>query len=121
MNHTHDLAEWAAFLLLGVGVHASFSVVWFVTVDAHRSDFDPRPVVQRVLASGTYRVRLAVWDVTRSKALYPLLREWDNAPHDARELASVVALDVRLTAREAALTAAALLALLLPAPEGATR
>lgn len=97
MSQTHDLAEWAAFLSLGVGVHAGFSVFWFLLVDAHRSDFprlwqaavDARHAFDRALAAGL---------------------RWVEA----------VALDARLTAREAALTAAALAALLLPATE-ATR
>jgi hypothetical protein len=97
MSHTHGLSEWAAFLSLGVGVHAAFSVVWFLTVDAHRSDFprlwqaavDVRGYVNWVVAS---LERLAREDVAYA----------------------------RLTLREAALTAAALLALLLPtSPEGA--
>lgn len=98
MSQTHDLAEWFAFLSLGVGVHASFSVFWFLLVDAHRTDFprlwqaavDARHVFDRALAAGL---------------------RWVEA----------VVLDARLTAREAALTAAALAALLLPVTEGATR
>lgn len=98
MTHTHSLAEWAAFLSLGVGVHASFSVFYFLLVDAHRSDF-PRLWQAAVDARHTF-----------DRALMAGLR-WVEA----------VALDARLTVREAALTAAALLALLLPATEGATR
>lgn len=98
MSHTHDLAEWASVLSLGVGVHAAFPAVYFVLVDAHRSDF-PR-----------------LWQAAV------------HARHDAdRALASLLlwiadaATYARLTLREAALSAAALLALLLPATEGATR
>lgn len=98
MNHTHDLSEWAAFLSLGVGIHASFSVVWFVTVDAHRSDF-PR-----------------LW-----QAAVDARHDADWAAASALHLADELVLDVRLTVRSAALAAAALLALLLPTPEGATR
>lgn len=98
MSQTHDLAEWAAFLSLGVGVHASFSVFWFLLVDARRSDF-PRLWQAAVDARHTF-----------DRALVAGLR-WVEA----------VVLDARLTAREAALTAAALAALLLPATEGATR
>jgi hypothetical protein len=94
MSQTHDLAEWAAFLSLGVGVHASFSVFWFLLVDAHRTDFpwlwqtavDARHTFDRALAAGL---------------------RWVEA----------VVLDARLTARETALTAAALLALLTIRPE----
>jgi hypothetical protein len=39
MSQTHDLAEWASVLSLGIGVHASFSVFWFLLVDASRRDF----------------------------------------------------------------------------------
>jgi hypothetical protein len=91
MSHTHDLAEWAAFLSLGIAVHASFSVFYFLLVDAHRSDFDPRPWLARVLGS---------------EVLYPLLREWDSARH---------------ASREALRDAAALLLLLTTSPKGALR
>lgn len=99
MSHTHSLAEWAAFLSLGVGVHASFSVFYFLLVDASRSDFprlwqaavDARHAADRALVAGLLWVADAVTYA-------------------------------RLTAREAALSVAALLALLLPAsPNGATR
>lgn len=103
MSHTHDLAEWASVLSLGVGVHASFSVFWFLLVDSDSArDFDPRPLLARAISS---------------EAAYPLLREFDNAKHTAH----VVADRVRHIPLDAALTAAALLALLLPATEGATR
>lgn len=91
MSRTHDLAEWAAFLSLGVAVHASFSVGWFLLVDAHRTDFDPRPAVRRAVCS---------------EAVYPLLREWDIARH---------------ASREALRDAAALLLLLTTSPKGALR
>lgn len=106
MSRTHDLAEWAAFLSLGVGVHAAFSVFWFLLVDAHRSDFDPRPAVSRAVESG--RLDGALVTVA-------------NARYDARELVTGVVLDARLSLRHAAVTGAALAALLLPATEGATR
>lgn len=97
MSRTHDLAEWAAFLSLGVGVHASFSVFYFLLVDAHRSDF-PRLWQAAVHARH---------DVDRAYASLALLVRTDVAY-------------VRFSLREAALTVAALLALLLPAsPEGA--
>ncbi|MEH0629881.1 hypothetical protein [Streptomyces stelliscabiei] len=98
MSHTHDLAEWAAFLSLGVGVHASFSVFWFLLVDAHREDF-PR-----------------VW-----QAAVHARHDVDRALVAGLRWAEAVVLDARLSLREAALSVAALLALLLPATEGATR
>lgn len=39
MSQTHSLAEWASVLSLGIGVHASFSVFYFLLVDASRRDF----------------------------------------------------------------------------------
>lgn len=56
-----------------------------------------------------------------SGRLDPLLVAVANARYDARELAAGVALDARLSLRHAAVTGAALAALLLPATEGATR
>lgn len=97
MSQTHSLAEWFAFLSLGVGVHAAFSVFYFLLVDASRSDF-PRLWQAAVDARHAFD-----W------ALVAGLR-WVEA----------VLLDARLTAREAALTGAAIAALLLPT-EGATR
>lgn len=98
MSQTHDLAEWARFLSLGVGVHAAFSVVYFVFVDASRSDF-PR-----------------LWQAAV------------HARHDADRAVAGLLLWIadavtyaRLAAREVALTVAALAALLLPATEGATQ
>ncbi|MFF6781370.1 hypothetical protein [Streptomyces sp. NPDC012510] len=91
-GHTHSLAEWAAFLSLGVGVHAAFSVVWFLLVDSDSArDFDPRPWLARAI---------------RSEAVYPLLREWDIARH---------------ASREALRDAAALLLLLTTSPKGQLR
>lgn len=95
MNHTHTLAEWAAFLLLGLGLSSAASVPFWLTYDANLCDFDPRPAVSRVLESG----RLDFVLVTVANAKY----------------------DARIAARDAAVTGAALLALLLPAPEGAVR
>ena len=83
MSQTHSLAEWASVLSLGISVHASFSVFWFLLVDAHRADFDPRPLLARAI---------------RSEAVYPLLREWGIARHASREaLRDVAALLLLLT------------------------
>jgi hypothetical protein len=94
MSRTHDLGEWAAFLSLGVGVWASWAALMWLLTDAHREDF-PR-----------------LWQAAV------------HARHDFdRTLASLLmwiadaALYARVTSRDAALTAAALLALLLPATE----
>jgi hypothetical protein len=103
VSRTHDLAEWAAFLSLGVGVHASFSVGWFLLVDSDSvRDFDPRPAVYRALESGRFDAVLI-------------------AIPAAKDTARAAAVRVQRAPLDAALTAAALLALLLPATEGATR
>lgn len=78
-----------AAISLSVGVAAAVSVPVLLLGDAHRSDFDPRPWLSRVL---------------RSEAVYPLLREWDSA---------------RCASREAFRDAAALLLLLTTSPKGA--
>jgi len=49
MSHTHDLSEWAAFLSLGVGVHAALSMPYFLFVDANLADFDPHPLLARAV------------------------------------------------------------------------
>lgn len=96
-----DLSAPAA-ISLGVGAAASVSIPALLLADAHRSDFDPRPLLARAV---------------RSEAVYPLLREWDIARYDARELAASAVLYARLSLRDAAFTAAALLALLTVRPE----
>lgn len=109
---THSLSEWAAFLSLGVSIHAAFSAPYFLLVDADHFAW-PRP-----LTAAVDRARPVVWDVSRSEAVYPLLREWDDAKHTARELAADLRQYALLSLRETALTVAALLALLLPAAGG---
>lgn len=99
---THTPADWAAFLLLGTGVYAAGAAVVLLIADADLADFDPRPVVRRVVESGR---------------VDPLLIAVPAVKADAR--AAVQA--VKATPREAALWLAALLMLLsLTAPE-ATR
>lgn len=98
MSRTHDLAEWVSVLSLAVGVHASYSVLWFLLVDASRKDF--RPLLQAVVDGW--------WALNRAYAL---------AAHVARE----DLVYARLSLREAAITAAALAALLTPTAPEATR
>jgi ABC-type phosphate/phosphonate transport system substrate-binding protein len=100
--HTHTLTEWAAFLSLGVSGYAAFSAPYFLLVDAELRDFDPRPAVRRAIESGRYDA---------------LLIAVANAKHDARATAE----RVRRAPLHAAITAAALLALLIPASPEATR
>lgn len=89
MNHTHTLAEWAAFLFLGLGLSAAASIPFWLADDAALADFDPRPAFRRVV---------------ESEALYVLLREWDIA---------------RYSFRESCRDLAALLILLCTSPKGA--
>lgn len=81
MSQTHSLAEWASVLSLGLAVHASFSVPYFLLVDASLRDFDPRTLLGR-----------------------------------AGDRLLVEAVNARLALRDAAITAAALLALLTITP-----
>ena len=99
-GHTHSLSEWFAFLSLGLSLGSATSSPFVLLVEADCFVW-PRPLVAAV-----DRVRPFVWDVTRSQAVYPLLREWDTACH---------------ASREAARDAAALLLLLTTSPKGALR
>ncbi|HEY6115209.1 MAG TPA: hypothetical protein VI172_04550 [Candidatus Dormibacteraeota bacterium] len=90
-----SLADWLQMVSLAVGCWASGCSLLYLTYDAALVDFDPRPavrlavaVVRRVGRSSVDGVRLVVWDVSRSEAVYPLLRSWDNAPHAARRTAA---------------------------------
>lgn len=96
MYATHTLAEWFAFLLLGVGAHGALSVPYFLTVDADLADFDPRPAMSRVLESG--RLDLLLIAVA-------------DAKYDVREAVHA--------SREAGRDLAALLILLTTSPKGA--
>jgi hypothetical protein len=73
------------------------------------------------------RAKPAVWQAVRSESLYPLLRGWSNTkcdvreiPGEARDFVSDARLYARLSVRDTAFTATALLALLTITP-GATR
>lgn len=103
MCATHSLAEWAAFLLLGVGAHGALSVPYFLTVDADLVDFDPRPAVARVLESGRLDVALIVVA---------------NARYDVREFVTGARQLAAFSLRDAAISLAALLALLFPVAGG---
>lgn len=96
MYATHSLADWFAFLLLGVGGHAVFSVAYFLTVDADLCDFDPRPALSRAIESG--RLDLLLIAVA-------------DAKYDVREAVHA--------SREACRDLAALLILLTTSPKGA--
>lgn len=90
---------------LAVALYAACSVPYFLLVDADPCDFDPRPAVRRVLNTDVgARLVVAVF----------------NAKADAREFAADARIFTRLSLREAAVSAAALYALLAINP-GATR
>jgi hypothetical protein len=95
MAHTHTLSEWAAFLSLAVGVHGTYSVPWFLFVEADLKDFDPRPAVRRAIEAGQYDAALI-------------------AVTNARLTAQAAAVRARHIPRDAALTVAALLSLTIP-------
>lgn len=119
---THSLAEWAAFLSLGVGGYAAFSAPFFLLVDADLVDFDPRPAVRRAAES--------VRGAAESGRLVPAWLAAVDAGHTASWVAAsalhpfrpgvAYALTTcRLFLRDAAYTAAALL--ILTIPTGSTR
>jgi hypothetical protein len=98
MYATHSLADWSAFLLLGVGGAAAFSAPFHLFVDADLVDFDPRPALSRAVESG----RLDLLLIAVADAKY----------------------DVRVAvhaSREACRDVAALLILLTTSPKGALR
>lgn len=107
---THSLADWLAVVSFGIGTHAAMSVPYFLTVDVDPGYFDPRPALSRLLESGRLDVSLiavanAKWDVRETAS------EARTFVADARQLAA-------LNLRDAAITAAALLALLFPVAGG---
>lgn len=104
MYDTTSPAEWAAGGCAGVSAISVIALA-MAFVDADAAYFDPRPAVRRALVS---------------PAVCWLLNEVSKAHADVRELAGEARLFARLSLREAALTAAALLALLTITP-GATR
>lgn len=105
-GHTHSLAEWAQMGLLAVGVFESFSVAWFLFVDAHRCDFP------RLWQSAVDARHDANW--TAASALHLV----GGAVKDARLGLRIAVSTGRHALRDVALTAAALLALLFPVAGG---
>lgn len=101
MYATHSLPEWAAVMSFGIGTHAALSVPYFLTVDADLVDFDPRPAVFRLVESG--RLDLVLIAVA-------------NAKYDVRAFVADARRLAALNLRDAAITAAALLALLTITP-----
>lgn len=98
---THSLADWLAVVSFSIGTYAALSVLYFLTVDADPGYFDPRPALSRAVESGRLDVSLIAVA---------------NAKYDVRETASKARQLAALNLRDAALTAAALLALLTITP-----
>ncbi|MEH0586161.1 hypothetical protein QA942_19570 [Streptomyces sp. B21-106] len=96
-----DLTPVAA-VFGAVGAYAAGCSLLYLTCDADLADFDPRPVVRRVVDAGR---------------LDGLLVHVANARFDVRELAA----ETRLSLRDHAFTATALLALLAPAHSESAR
>mgnify|MGYP001569183321 CR=1 FL=1 len=103
MYATHTLAEWFAFLLLGVGAHGALSVPYFLTVDADLCDFDPRPAVRCATKAVHLRAVYAASDLAWAAAsvrheLVPAAACVRHAAYGGRELArDAAALAVLLT------------------------
>lgn len=93
-------AEWAEAASIALALSSATAAVFFVLVDADLADFDPRPAARRAL---TVTHQLLV-----------------HAGHDLNRLLATVQRLATQAAPEAAVTAAAFLALLLPV-SGATR
>ncbi|MGW7495413.1 hypothetical protein ACWGKA_14075 [Streptomyces luteogriseus] len=92
------LPDWAAAISFGIAGYGVLSVPYFLLVDADPADFDPRPALRRAIESGRYDPALIAVTNVRHTA------------HDAAERA-------RRIPRDAAITAAALLALTIPMGE----
>jgi len=86
-------------LSLAFGGFGVYSVGWHLFVEADPADFDPRPALARLVESGR---------------LDALLVAVTNAKHDAHTAAA----RARHIPRDAAISLAALLALLFPATGG---
>jgi hypothetical protein len=107
---THSLADWLAVVSFGIGAHAAISVPYFLTVDADPGYFDPRPAMSRAVESG--RLDLALIAVASAKCgVREAASEARVFVADARQLAA-------LNLRDAAISLAALLALLFPVAGG---
>lgn len=102
MYDTNTPAEWAAMFSAASSVFAACSIPYFLLVDADLKDFDPRPLVRRALVTDTgARLVVAVF----------------NAKCDVREAVGDARRFAFLSARDAAISLAALLALLTITPE----
>ncbi|MFI5473128.1 hypothetical protein ACIA6D_23175 [Streptomyces cacaoi] len=106
MNHTTTASEWAQMVSLAVSLFAGCSAPYFLLVDAEVWRW-PRPLVAAVDA-----VRPSA-----ERAADRVLVRVANARFDAREMVAEALLFARLTLRDSAFTATALLALFTINPE----
>ena len=106
---THTPSEWAAMFCIATSGYASFSVFYFLFVDADPCDFDPRPAVRRALETGRL---VPVWRaaVDAGHTINRALATGQRVGHHAAE-------HVRRASLRAAISVAALLALLFPTTE----
>ena len=107
MNQTHTLAEWMAMACMASSGYASFSVFYFLLVDADLKDFDPRRAVRRGHQLAVY----AGHDLSRAAA---------SVAHELVP-AAAVARHAVYVGRETARDLAALLILLTTRPQGVAR
>jgi hypothetical protein len=98
--HATSPAEWASAASLGLTAIALIGL-GLAFADADLAYFDPRPVLGR--AGDRFLVHVA------------------NARFDAREMAAEARVYIRLSVREAAVSTAALVALLTPSPSESAR
>jgi hypothetical protein len=110
--HTTTASEWAEMVSLAVALYAAASVPYFLLVDADLKDFDPRPALARTTNP--------VWQ-TAVNAGNDLNWATASGQHYVREFVTDVRSFARLSLRDSAFTATALLALLVPAPSESAR
>lgn len=96
-GHTYSLAEWAQMTSLAISLYAAFSSPYFLLVDAE------------------------CWPQFAVHAWHDLNWALASGQHYAREFVTDVRSYARLSLRDTAFTATALLALLVPAPSESAR
>ena len=120
MYDTHTPAEWLATGSAAIGVYAACCVPYFLLVDAELADFDPRPAVRRTAAVLHQGAVHTGHDLAWAAA--SACHELAPGAVYARAVVGCAAVRVRRAPLQAAVSAAVLLALLLPtSPAGGTR
>lgn len=114
MYATTSLSEWAQMTSLAVALYAACSAPYFLLVDAECFAW-PRP-----LTAAVDRVK-PVLQQAAVHAGHDLNWAYASGEHYAREFVTDVRSYARLSLRDTAFTATALLALLVPAPSESAR